>query len=88
MISVAGSVQNPANLTVSNNTVNFGATPAFDSRVFAVGHQNLNSLTFAGSATGTQFTLNHTPSTNCKLLIFETSVFQTHIVPPLSLIHI
>ena len=94
MISIGGAVQNPANMTVSNNTVNLGASPTDDSRVFAVGHQNLNSLTFTGSA-GTQFTMNYTPSSNCKLLIFFTSVFETHLVPAsnysvsnLSLIHI
>ena len=80
MISIGGAVQNPANMSVSNNTVNLGASPSDDSRVFAVGHQNLNSLTFSGSA-GTQFTMNYTPSSNCKLLIFFTSVFETHLVP-------
>ena len=61
MISIGGAVQNPANMSLSNNTVNLGASPSDDSRVFAVGHQNLNSLTFTGSA-GTQFTMNYTPS--------------------------
>jgi hypothetical protein len=83
IISVAGVVQNPNLLTVSNNTVGLGVNIGFDNtKVCAVRHENLRKLSFTNPQTNnTVFTLNYTPSDHCELLIFYLGVFQTQLVP-------
>lgn len=80
IISVGGVVQNPANLSISNNAISLGSnTFSNDSKVIALRHTNLSSLTFTAGA-GNTYTINQTPSSNCKLLIFRSGVFQTQLL--------
>ena len=83
IISIAGSVQNPANLTISNNIVNVTNSPNYDSKVFAIKHNNLRQLTFTGS--GTTFTLNYTPTGHCNLLIFVEGASQSQLLTDFTL---
>ena len=78
ILSVGGSVQNPNNITVSNNIVNLAESPGYDARVFGIKHDNLRKLTFTGS--GTTYTLNYTPADDCNLLIFVEGASQSQLV--------
>ena len=81
IFSIGGSVQNPNNLTVSQNIVQLNDTVNYnDTRVFGINQQNLKVLTFTGSSTGTTFTLNYTPDSACNLLIFYDGVSQSHLL--------
>ena len=80
IISIGGSVQKPSNLSVTNNVINTTTPVSHNSNVFAVRHQNLSELTFTGPASGTVFTINQTPSDDCKLLIFHEGAFQSQLV--------
>lgn len=83
IISIAGSVQNPSNFTVSNNIVNVTNSPNYDSKVFAIKHNNLRQLTFTGS--GTTYTLNYTPTSHCNLLIFVEGASQSQLLTDFTL---
>ena len=83
IISIAGSVQNPSNFTVTNNIVNVTNSPNYDSKIFAIKHNNLRQLTFTGS--GTTYTLNYTPSGHCNLLIFVEGASQSQLLTDFTL---
>lgn len=83
IISIAGSVQNPSNFTVSNNIVNITNSPNYDSKVFAIKHDKLRQLTFTGS--GTTYTLNYTPTGHCNLLIFVEGASQSQLLTDFTL---
>jgi hypothetical protein len=86
IFSIGGSVQNPANLTVSQNIVYLNETVNYNNtRVFGIRQQNLKPLTFTGDAIGTTFALNYTPETKCNLIIFYTGVSQNHEITDWSL---
>jgi hypothetical protein len=79
LISINGIVQDSDSFTLSGNTVTLQETVSFDSPVFVITHQNLRKLTFTGS--GTNYTLNYTPSSYCQLLIFNKGIGQSHLTP-------
>ena len=83
IFSIAGSVQNPSNFTVTNNIVNVTNSPTYDSKVFGIKHDNLRQLTFTGS--GTTFTLNYTPTGHCNLLIFVEGASQSQLLTDFTL---
>ena len=78
IFSIGGSVQNPNNITVTNNIVSLGQSSGYDSKLFAIKHDNLRKLTFTGS--GTTYTLNYTPSDDCNLLVFVEGASQSELV--------
>lgn len=83
IISIGGSVQNPNNLTVSNNIVNINEPLTHSSTVFAVQHEELKKLTFTGS--GTTYTINYTPADDCNLVIFHEGAFQAELLTDFTL---
>ena len=83
IISIAGSVQNPSDFTITNNIVNVSNSPNYDSKIFAIKHNNLRQLTFTGS--GTTYTLNYTPSGHCNLLIFVEGASQSQLLTDFTL---
>ena len=88
IISIAGSVQNPSNLSITNNIINVTNSPNYDSKIFAIKHDNLRQLTFDGS--GTTYTLKYngsalTPTSHCNLLIFVEGPSQSQLLTDYSL---
>lgn len=81
IISIGGSVQDPDDLTVTNNNIVLGETVGYDSRVFAIRSDNLSKLTFTATGSGNVYTINHNITDPCKLLIFYSGVFQTQLLP-------
>lgn len=77
MIVIGGVVQDPSNLTVSNNSIVLPQSVGYETKVITIRHDKLKKLTLTGS--GTTYTLNYTPSDDCQLLIFRTGIFQTHL---------
>lgn len=81
IISIGGSVQNPSNFTVSSNTVFLSQNVKYDNtRLFAIRHTKLKKLVFTGNSVGTTYTLNYTPSDNCKIIVFSDSVSQSYLI--------
>lgn len=81
IFSIGGAVQNPSKYTVSNNSVLLSETVKYDNtRLFSLRHDKLKVLSFTGSDTGTTFTIDQTPSDECKLLIFSESVGQSNLL--------
>ena len=78
-----GVIQRNTNLTLINGgkTIKFAGTnlDGLTKVEFVLEHPQLQPLTFTGSA-GTAFTLNVTPSSNCKLLVFFEGVDQSHLL--------
>ena len=83
IVSMNGVIQKSTNLSLINSgkTIKFtGSTLSGQSKPeFILEHAQLQPLTFTGSA-GTQFTLNVTPSSDCKLLVFFVGVDQSHLL--------
>lgn len=78
LLSINGIVQDANSFTLSGSTITLSSAVSFDSPVFVIVQQNLRKLTFSGS--GTTYTLNYTPASNCQLLIFAKSVGQSHLL--------
>jgi len=87
IISVGGVVQNPADFQINVNEkyIKLNDKPNSAATVFALGGQNLHTLTFSGPTLGTTFQLNHTPTSNCQLLIFYSGVEQSHLLTDYSI---
>lgn len=83
IISIGGSVQNPNNLTVTNNIINITDPLTHSSKIFAVRHEKLRKLTFTGS--GTTYIINYTPADDCNLVIFHEGAFQTQLLTDFTL---
>tara|TARA_A100000164_G_scaffold354773_1_gene362679 strand:- start:16997 stop:31330 length:14334 start_codon:yes stop_codon:yes gene_type:complete len=83
LVSLDGVIQKSSNMTLANGgkAIKFaGSNLAADTKIqFVLEHSQLQPLTFTGSA-GTAFTLNVTPSSNCKLLVFFVGVDQSHLL--------
>ena len=77
LITIGGVVQDPSNLSVSNNAIVIPKV-GYESNVIAIRHSKLKKLTLTGS--GTTYTLNYTPTNDCQLLIFRTGIFQTQLL--------
>ncbi len=78
IISIDGVIQSPNSFTLNGNVVQLSESVTFEDNVFVLYHEKFKSLTFTGS--GTTYTLNYTPSSACRLLIFANGVYQTHLV--------
>ena len=81
LISINGVVQ-ASTFAVVGNVVTLDTNISSDDNIFILYQQNLKKLIFSGS--GTNYTLNYTPTTSCNLLVFANSVFQSQLVTDFS----
>ena len=83
LVSMNGVIQRNTNLTLVNGgkTIKFTGSnlDGLTKVEFVLEHPQLQPLTFTGNA-GTAFTLNVTPTSNCKLLVFFEGVDQSHLL--------
>lgn len=80
IISIDGVVQSQSLYTLSQNVLTFNSvTITPEDNVIVLYHPKLKSLTFTGS--GTNYTINYTPTSTCNLIIFANGVYQTHLSP-------
>jgi hypothetical protein len=83
LISVNGVVQNPT-YTLSGNIVTLSTALSTSDTIFVLYQQNLRVLTLSGS--GTNYTINYTPSSSCNLLLFANSVYQSQLLTDFSIV--
>jgi hypothetical protein len=82
LISINGVVQAPT-FTVNGNIVTLDTNLKESDSIFVLHQQNLKKITFTGS--GANYTLNYSPDSSCKLLVFANSVYQSQLVTDFSI---
>ena len=81
LISINGVIQAPT-YTLSGNTITLSQTLQSSDSIFILYHEQLKALTFSES--GTNYSINYSPSSSCNLLLFANSVSQSQLLTDFS----